>query len=891
MRRFVIALLATGSVFAAAPALAQNSTVTPEQEAEEQARDQSDVVVTGSRVPGRTIADSPVPIDVIGGDSLVRTGQTETNRVLNQLVPSFNFPQPSLTDGTDSLRPATLRGLAPDQTLVLVNGKRRHQAALLNLNGSVGRGSSAVDLNQIPPLAIDRIEVLRDGASSQYGSDAIAGVINLQLSKREGVSAQVTYGRTHTTLEDVFEVNGVANVGGVPSILTPGGGAGDILVLNQGREVRRRDGAALTLATRLGLPVGESGFFSFTAQFRDRDPTQRSGPDPRRQYPLLAGGVSDPRELTIDRFNHGYGDGKVVDYNLFFNAGADLGSTAELYAFGSYGIRDGIGAGFYRRANDARNRDFAASTTTFVPFYPDGFLPQIQSEIQDFSGAVGVRGDIAGWRADLSVVHGANRLNYKTINSFNASLGGAASPRRFDAGGLRFAQTTANLDIARKYDVSWLSSLGVAFGAEYRNENFQIRPGDVASYINGPFSAPPFNAPGGAQVFPGFRPSNAVDVSRNSYAGYIEINADVSEAFSLQAAGRYEHYSDFGDTWNGKLAARFEPIEGIALRGSVSTGFRAPSLAQQFFTATSTNNQIVNGVAQLIEIGTFPATSPIGRALGGRQLEAEKALNLAGGIVFNPVTGLTITADYYNIRINDRVTLTDNIVDPGNPVACNSPTRGPVKTLLCNAGFPDVNSARFFVNGVDTRTQGVDVVGTYRMPDFGVGTIVLTAGYNYNDTKIINRAVLPTLPNQVLFGRQESFRLTDGQPRSKLNLSADWSGGIFGATLRTNRFGTVWTAAPGTAATLNAPLGSLAGDFELTPKWITDIELRVSPIEQVTIAVGADNVFDVYPDRLPTGGATGAPGFTPNSYFLPYSSLSPFGFNGRFLYGRVAVNF
>jgi iron complex outermembrane receptor protein len=877
MRRFVTALLATGSVFAAAPALAQNSNVTPEREAEEQAQDQTDVVVTGSRVPGRTIADSPVPIDVIGGDSLVRTGQTETSRVLNQLVPSFNFPQPSLTDGTDSLRPATLRGLAPDQTLVLVNGKRRHQSALLNLNGSVGRGSSAVDLNQIPPLAIDRIEVLRDGASSQYGSDAIAGVINLQLSKREGVSAQVTYGRTHTTLEDVFEVNGVSTgANGLPAILTPGGGAGDILVLNQGREVRRRDGAALTLATRLGLPIGESGFFALTAQFRDRDPTQRSGPDPRRQYPT----IGDPRELTIDRFTHGYGDGKVVDYNLFFNAGADLGATAELYAFGSYGIRDGIGAGFYRRANDARNRDFAASTTTFVPFYPNGFLPQIQSEIQDFSGAVGVRGDVGGWRADLSVVHGANRLNYSTINSFNTSLGGAASPQRFDAGGLRFAQTTANLDIARKYDVSWLSSLGVAFGAEYRNENYQIRPGDVASYINGPFSAPPFNAPGGAQVFPGFRPSNAVDVSRNSYAGYLEINADVSEAFSVQAAGRYEHFSDFGDTWNGKLAARLEPIEGIALRGSVSTGFRAPSLAQQFFTATSTNNQIVNGVAQLIEIGTFPATSAVGRALGGRQLEAEKALNLAGGIVFNPVTGLTVTADYYNIRIDDRVVLTENL------------TGGAVVNLLRGAGFLDITSARFFVNGVDTRTQGVDIVGTYRLPDFGAGTIVLTAGYNYNDTEITNRATLPSLPGLILFGRQESYRLTDGQPRSKLNLSADWSGGIFGATLRSNRFGTVWTAGPGTgAATLNAPLGSQTGDFQLTPKWITDIELRVSPIEQVTIAIGADNVFDVYPDRLPTGGATGAPGFTPNSYFLPYSSLSPFGFNGRFLYGRVAVNF
>ena len=861
--------LSVSAIALAMPAHAQTSTASPEEEAA------SDVIVTGSRIPGRTIADSPVPIDVIGGEFLLRSGQTETNKVLNQLVPSFNFPQPSLTDGTDSLRPATLRGLAPDQTLVLVNGKRRHQAALLNLNGSVGRGSSAVDLNQIPSLAIDRIEVLRDGASSQYGSDAIAGVINLQLSRREGVSASVTFGQYRTTMQDVFQVNGVANTGGIPTILTPGGGNNDILTLQQGDEVERRDGDTLTVATRLGLPIGQGGFFTFTAQFRDRDPTQRSGPDPRRQYPLLANGGTDPRELTIDRFTHGYGDGKVSDYNLFLNAGMDLGANAELYAFGSYGIRDGIGAGFYRRANDARNRDFAASTTTFVPFYPNGFLPRIQSEIEDVAGAVGIKGDLGGWNADLSLVYGSNQLDYSTIDSFNVSLGGLASPRRFDAGGLAFGQTTVNFDVARKFDVSWLSSFGVAFGAEYRNENFKIRAGDVASYINGPFSAN--GAAGGAQVFPGFRPTNALDISRNSYAGYVELNADISDAFTLQAAGRYEHYSDFGDTWNGKLAARFEPIQGIAIRGSISTGFRAPSLAQQFFTATSTNNVVLpNGTTGLIEIGTFPATSPVSTALGGRQLEAEKALNIAGGIVLTPFAGFSLTADYYNIRINDRVLLTENLQGTA------------VVALLTAAGIRDVTSARFFVNGADTRTQGVDIVGTYRVPEFGAGRFVLTAGYNYNESSIISRAALPSLPGLILFGRQESFRLTDGQPRTKLNLSADWDLGIVGATFRTNRYGSVKSAAPGA---LTAGFGTVVGDLELTPKWISDVEVRIQPMKALTLAVGADNVFDVYPDRLPTGGATGAPGFTPNSYFLPYSSLSPFGFNGRFLYGRAAINF
>ncbi|MBX9814976.1 MAG: TonB-dependent receptor, partial [Sphingomonas sp.] len=856
MKKFVAWLAAGVAPLAIAMPAAAQTVFAPADERPEG----DEVTVTGSRVPGRTVADSPVPIDVISGETLRRSGQTETNKLLNQLVPSFNFPQPSLTDGTDSLRPATLRGLAPDQTLVLVNGKRRHQAALINLNGSVGRGSTAVDLNEIPAIAIDRIEVLRDGASSQYGSDAIAGVINLQLAKREGVNATATYGRYQTTLPGVFQVAGVAlGANGQPAILTPGGGANDILQLVPGPEVTRDDGGTLTLATRFGLPLGPDAFFSFSAQYRDRNPTQRSGADPRRQYPLV-GGLSDPRELTIDRFTHGYGDGQVTDFNFFFNTGADIGPDAQVYAFGSYGIRDGIGAGFYRRANDARNRDFSASTTSFVPFYPNGFLPRIQSMIEDAAGSVGIKGKLAGWNGDLSLTAGSNRLDYQTIDSFNVSLGGANSPRRFDSGGLFFRQTTVNLDFNRKFEVSGLKGLGIAFGGEYRDENFAIRQGSVSSYINGPFSAAPFNGAGGAQVFPGFRPSNAIDVSRNSFAGYVEIDVDVTKDFIVQGAGRYENYSDFGETWNGKIAARWEIFPGVAIRGSASSGFRAPSLAQQFFATTSTNNTVVNGVAQLIEVGTFPATSPVATALGGRQLKPERALNLAGGITLTPIAGLSITADYYNITIRDRVLLTENLTGAG------------VVNLLVAAGIGNVTSARFFVNGADTRTEGVDIVGTYRLPEFGAGKFVLTAGYNYNDTRIISRAVLPSLPGLILFGRQESFRLTDGQPRSKLNLTLDWELGRWGATARTNRFGTVWTASNGA---LTAPLGTVAGDFQLTPKWVTDFELRYQPVNALTLAVGADNILDEYPDRLPVGGATGAPGFTPNSYFLPYSSLSP----------------
>ena len=865
--------LTVSALAIAAPVMAQSAGTGTQTIAQDgQTGDpQTDVVVTGSRVPGRTAANSPVPIDVIGGDQLKNSGYTETNKLLNQLVPSFNFPQPSLTDGTDSLRPATLRGLAPDQTLVLINGKRRHTSALVNLNGSVGRGSSAVDLNEIPPIAIDRIEVLRDGASSQYGSDAIAGVINLQLSKAVGATGSVTYGKYDTTMSGVRQVTGVAvGANGLPIVAVAGGGNGDILQLNDnGRDRHVVDGQTVTTAVRLGLPVTD-GYFVFSGQFRDRQPTNRSGFDPRRQYNFTTAG--DPRELTVNRLNHRYGDGHTDDFNFFLNAGHDLGAGFEVYAFGSYGLRDGDGAGFFRRSNDVRNRNFSASTTTFVPYYADGFLPIINSVIRDAAGAVGVRGDLGGgWKEDLSVVYGTDKLGYQVSNSLNTSLG-AQSPNKFNAGSLAFGQTTVNLDLSKKYDVGFLDSFGVAVGAEYRNENFKIRAGDANSYINGPFSAAPFNAAGGAQVFPGFRPNNAVDVSRDSFAGYAEADADISSSFTVQVAGRYEHFSDFGSTVNGKAAARFEPIRGVAIRGSVSTGFRAPSLQQQYFATTSTNNTVVNGVAQLIEVGTFPATSPVATALGGKALKAEKATNLAGGVALTPITGLSLTIDYYNIKIRDRVVLTENL------------TGAAVVGLLGAQGITNVTSARFFVNGVNTRTQGVDVVGSYRVPDFGYGKVVLTAGFNYNDTTITRRASLPSLPGVILFGRTESYRLTDGQPRTKLNLSADYDYGPVGLTLRTNRYGSVFIA--GTGGDPSLPKGAIAGDYTLTPKFVSDVELRVHPYQHIDLAIGANNVFDVYPRRVPLGGA-----FAPNSYFLPYSSLSPFGFNGRFLYARAAFSF
>lgn len=838
------------------PAFAQDSGPAAEEE------DSIDLVVIGSRRADRSVEDSPVPIDVIGGDALADSGFTETNRLLNQLVPSFNFPQPSITDGTDALRPATLRGLSPDQTLVLVNGKRRHTSALLNINGSVGRGSAAVDLNTIPPLAIERIEVLRDGASSQYGSDAIAGVINVQLRRSEGGRAQVTYGRYETTMDGVPNFTGVQTGANGQPLLNTAAGAGDVFLLNSTGNQTRSDGGTLTMAMNYGLPIGPGGYVNLTAQFQDRGATNRSGPDPRLQYPRIAGNV-DPRELTFDRFNHRFGDAATVDYTLFLNAGYEISPSAELYTFASYNVRDAESAGFYRRANDARNRDFSASTTSFVPFYPNGFLPLIVSTIEDVAVAGGVRGEVSDWKYDLSAVYGHNSFQFGVQNSFNVSFGGANSARRFDSGGLRFGQTTINLDLQREFDVGIGDGLSVAFGGEYRNENYRILAGDVQSWQGGPFAAPTFGAPAGAQVFPGFRPANEVDTSRDSWAAYLELETDLTEGFTLQAAGRYEHFSDFGSTWNGKLAARFEPIEGVGLRGSISTGFRAPSLHQQNYATTSTNN--VNGV--LLEIGTFPVESAVARALGSRPLEPEESLNFAGGITLSLIDGLTLTADYYNIDIDNRVVVTENLQGTA------------VVALLQGAGFNNITSARFFINGIDTKTEGLDIVASWRVPDLGLGNIRLNAGYNVTNTKITDRAVLPTLPGLTLFGRQESLRLTDGQPQDKINFGIDWDAGIFSASFRGNRYGEV--LAPGVDAPRDQVLGA---------EWLFDLELRAKALDAIEVAIGANNLFDQYPDTVRAGIVNGQ-NYGQNGYFIPYSSFTPFGFNGRYLYGRVSVSF
>ena len=936
------ALLAGLSSFALTSPVVAQTNPQAQQNAEAQAQAQVDaqgqtpvsneqtIIVTGTRTANRTVANSPVPVDVIGADQIATTGQTETNRILNQLVPSFNFPQPSIADGSDALRPATLRGLSPDQTLVLVNGKRRHVSALLNINGTVGRGSAAVDLNLIPGIAIGRVEVLRDGAAAQYGSDAIAGVINIQLkNSNNGGRASVTWGEYITTLNDVDRVTGLQLSSAGQPILNPTDGR--YFLANTDGEIHVQDGAQLTTGVNIGLPLGRNGFINLSGEYHWRQDVNRAGYDLRPNFtlpnpsPLPAFTPTmafDSRDIGFNRRQFKFGDPKSRDYNLILNTGYDITADWQLYAFGTYGHRNATSAANWRQYNNlTANRDYsvllpnqAPNNANFVPLTPIGYLPLIETHLRDYAATLGARGDLSGWHVDVSAGRGHNKFDYQVHDTVNASFG-PQSPSDFDAGGLRYAQNILNLDVSRDYAVGFAKPLTFAAGAEYRHEQFKIRPGDTFSYAAGPFFRAAFQttaanctaqggnftastgfcrfpgreAPVGAQGFPGIPENSRTNAKRHSYAAYAELDTDPIEGLTTTLAGRYEHFSDFGSTWNGKFAARWEPIRGYALRGSISNGFRAPSLHQQFFTTTSTN--FISGVP--VDIATVAVNSPVAQALGSTQLKPEKSTNITFGATANPLRGLTFTADYYHIKIKNRIVLTENLGASGSGTAAQNAA---VKAILDANGFPSIGAARFFINGLDTTTWGVDLVAAYRLGLGDLGRWNLTAAYNYNKQKIDKRlntlGPLAQIPGLVLFGRQEGLRFTKGQPRDKVVLSADGDIGRFGVTARTTRYGKV--VSPGAVVSATNPTSLTAygpDDIFLGAKWITDLEVRVKHTSGVEFAIGANNLLDVYPDRSPFGPRPTGGSYPVNQIYIPYSIFSPFGFNGRFVYGRASMNF
>ena len=809
MRRSTSALLITASAFAliaATPALAQDQT---------QADSVDDIVVTGTRVQNRSRLDSVAPVDVVTAETLQQRGSTELATQLAATVPALNFPRPSATDGTDSIRPATLRGQGPDQTLVLVNGVRRHATALVNTNGSVGRGSAAVDLNAIPSTAIERIEVLRDGAAAQYGSDAIAGVLNLRLRKAaSGGGASVTYGGYRTDYTGFY------------------GGGKDL-----------KDGEALTVAGWQGFGLGSDGFLTASVEYRDRARTNRSDIDPRFSPAEVRGAQGDPESK---------------DLAIYLNAGKPLGAGWEAYGWVGYQTRDASAAAFYRTPTD--NAQNPAYTSGRV--YPNGYLPYILTDTTDWTATGGLKGQAGGFDIDINLGYGKNKIDFSVENTLNPSLG-PTSPTQFYAGSLAYDQLVFGIDASRAYDVGFYAPLNVAFGLEARRESYQIGAGEPGSYQRGTF----LNIGGtdlnwGSRGFTGFTPANEVDKDRNNVGVYVDLEGELVENFTASAALRYENYSDFGDNLSGKLAARYDFTPSFALRGAISTGFRAPSLQQQYFTQTAI--LYISNVPY--ETGTFPSVSPAGVALGGTPLEAETSTNYSLGLVYRK-GAFELTADAYRIDIKDRIILSETLT--GSATAAAGTNARAIFDLLQPYG---ATAARFFINGVNTETTGLDVVARYRVLS-DVGSLDFTLAANVNDfdvtkTPETRSGILPTPVS--LFARQATLRFEEGTPPWKTVFQTDFTRDKLGGTFRVTGYGDVL-----------APGATEATDLKLGVGVVVDVEARYQLSDRLTFAVGADNVLDEYPRQsLRANNTSGA---------FPFSNFSPYGFNGRFVYGRIAL--
>ncbi len=853
----------------------------------------SEVIITGSRNPNRTATESTVPVDVIDVKELANVSpQVNLNQILNYVAPSFTSNTQTISDGTDHIDPASLRGLGPDQVLVLINGKRRHTSSLVNVNGTFGRGSVGTDLNAIPAAAIQRIEVLRDGAAAQYGSDAIAGVINIILNRTVNELVLTT------TTGANFSKNANDQTGGSDGATTNVAGSygismgekGGFLTLSGDFDVRqeygrmkewegdvfnlyntverfaRADGADLSLL--LDDDVTDVLQYANAAGIDTQGSTTKA-----ELQPILSGDNTTAelaaRGLERSDFNMRVGQSALRGGRFFANFSLPLDDNGtELYSFAGISSRNGNSAGFYRLPNQSR---------TYTPAYFNGFLPEINSNVKDESFSLGIKGMIGDWNVDLSNSYGKNSFLYVIGNTYNASLQNG-SPTTFDAGGFSFAQNTANLDISKFYD-DVLNGLNVAFGSEYRSENYEIVAGEEASYAqytaNGEVvklaSQQPAvdffdsSRPGGSQVFPGFAPTNALSRGRSSIAGYLDLEADFSEAFLASFATRYENYSDFGSTINFKLAARIKATENLNFRGALNTGFRAPSLHQLNFNSTST---IFDNLGNPQEVGTFANDSKAAKLLGIPTLKEETSKSISLGLTSKiPSANLTITVDGYFVKIDDRVVYTGQFAGPG--------TGTELDNLLRQA---NATAASFFANAIDTESKGLDLVVTHdatlsdswRIKSVLAGTLSKTKKVgDINASDVLRDAGLI----DTYFPEDSRVYLEEAVPRTKVNLSNTFLSDKFVVFLRNVYFGEV------TEATT-----TLANQQVFGTKVVTDLSLGYRATENFTLTIGANNLFDIYPDR-----AEDSFGNRSSGRFDWSRRAQQFGIGGRFIFARLSI--
>ena len=930
-----------------------------------------DVVVLGSRSAPRTVTESAVPIDIISMKEISSQGaQVNLNQILNMVAPSFTSNTATVADGTDHIDPAQLRGLGPDQVLVLVNGKRRHTSSLVNINGSPGRGAVGTDLNAIPAFAIDKIEVLRDGASAQYGSDAIAGVININVKKatnkfdialfsgshfskgandhrggNDGNNAQVDMNYGTSLGKEKSFINATASFQLRGQTGRAKDATGTIFSAFNAVEQRAIEGgtninalfgninntpnsAQILTLIKTNVPT----YFSPAQQLAISNAMTIGAMQTALNFDATAGELAY-RKLERSNFNMKVGQSSLQSAQFFVNAAYPINENLEVYAFGGTSYRAGEAAGFYRRPNQSR---------AYTGLYANGFLPEIHSTINDVSAAAGLRGKIfETWNFDLSNTFGRNSFDYNIQNTSNATLR-ENSPKEFDAGGLAFSQNTTNFDISNKFD-----KLNVAFGAEFRHENFQINAGQPESYntydINGGIvtASTPNNIkvtdfysgvfggfpgaiygsastayngarPGSSQVFPGFKPVNAVDKGRSSGAVYADLEYDVTEKWLLNGALRYENYSDFGGTTNYKLASRYKLTDNVNIRGAVSTGFRAPSLHQIYFNSTAT--QFVGGVP--FEVGTFSNDSPAAKLLGIPQLKQEESQSASIGFTAKiPAAKLTLTADAYIVKINDRVVLTDQFSRPGGTPVAGSPA------AQLNALFDSANAtaATFFANAIDTQSKGLDIVISHK-GNIGNGLTLKTdlSGTISNTRRVGAIKASPILEANGQINRyySETSRvyLEEAVPRVKANLTNSLSVKKFDFFLRNVYFGAVTDPntvdANGDGRVDGAIINGQVVETE-HPVWggkvITDLSVAYNFTKSAKIVVGANNILDIYPDtnfgpttairpRLVNGAIdyTAAPTTIDlsNSNQFTYSrNVSQFGQNGRFVFARLSLSF
>jgi iron complex outermembrane receptor protein len=862
--RFLLVLVVAAIASAFSPA-----TIAADEEMEE-------LITLGSRgTKPRSQVDSAVPVDVFSSEKLREFGQTETSRMLQMAAPSFNFSTSTISDGTDIVRPASLRGMQPDQTLVLVNGKRRHSTALMHVNGSIGRGTAGVDLNAIPPSSIARIEVLRDGAAAQYGSDAIAGVINIVLKDQtETIDPFVQFGSTY-----------------------------------------EGDGDQSVASLNAGFPIG-AGFINLTGEYRKRDATNRAGLDQRQQFNFDeqvlgqdqlgsddCGGpdscTPDSREDTANRLNHRYGDPDSENVYFTWNAGIPLGSEAfELYTFGTYASREGQSGGFFRRDYDGRSNPLVQFESVGDGSDGTGFLPLINSEVDDTSAGLGLEGLIGSWSYDASVVYGKNEFEFIITNSNNVALGPTVpgdplTPTSASAGTLETDLLEGNLDFSNEFDVA--SGMTLGYGAMWRQDGYKITEGELTSYA-GASSDPSFDEPNqyggqaasGIQVFPGFRPANAVDEDRNAWGVYADLETEITDRWLVDVAARYEDYDDFGDTTNFKIATRWFVVDNVALRASASTGFRAPSLQQQFFNNLST--QFVGVPVEPVEVGTLRNDSDAVRnGFGIPALKEEQSNNLSAGFTWTPTDAFSLTADAYYIEVDDRVVLSgrftkesvgnDGLDCDGNPdpAASNCPIQAILPT--------DINAAQFFSNAIDTETSGIDLILDYNF-EWGGGLFGMNAGFNWTNTSVTRIRIPDSLVNtpeaeNTLYSRQEVIWMEEGQPKDHYVLTGTYSRGPFSFLLRGNWFGEV-KSTESTSPSCESDFSCV--DQTFAGKWLMDLRTSWAFNDNIELTAGADNIFDTTPDQVRVEASNGG--------IFPYSRrTTPFGFNGAFYYVSLNMSF